>query len=306
MPVRFANDADDPRQLLEEYMCVEEIPRKSPTSTESSSAEPPPTVLVAKLTGVPHNQMAEDVGRRLLAQSCWAFQERKRKEAAQQPLPIVGKVTLLLLLPPYYLTGNRLLSIVGKRFETFLEKGSVVLRIGSGEHALTIPNFPHAASLTQPFVTLEDATSAITTGYLKKEYSVEVFAHHRESVRNRVRDQLTLMEIPLSEDVAQKLAKDDWLAQCLAEASMNEERAAENVFDGVIERINITDVVRSLRERVLAVLTESGYLSAPPATLQTWLSLLANDDSVAAVLRRHGMNALLAKAYLVEEAIGLS
>ena len=76
MPVRFANDTDDQRDLLRMYLCVEEVPRKPATSTESSSAEPPPTVSVAKLTGVPHNQMAEDVGRRLLAQSCWAFQER--------------------------------------------------------------------------------------------------------------------------------------------------------------------------------------------------------------------------------------
>jgi hypothetical protein len=304
MPVRFANDADDPRQLLEEYLCVEEIPRKSPTSTESSSAEPPPTVLVAKLTGVPHNQMAEDVGRRLLAQSCWAFQERKRKEAARQPLPIVRKVTLLIPLPLHFLTGNQLLTIIGKRIETFLEKGSVVLRIGSDEHALTIqlPNFPQAASLTQPFVTLEDVTSAGTTGYLKKECSVEVFAHHRESIRSRVQEQWALMAIPLSEDLAQNLAKNDWLAQRLAEALMNEERAAAKIVEDFKERMQVTELVHSCRKRVLATLTDFGYLSAPPAPLQTWLDALANDDSVATVLRRFGMNAPLTAQYLVEEA----
>ncbi len=50
------------------------------------------------------------------------------------------------------------------------------------------------------------------------------------------------------------------------------------------------------------MLTEFGYLSAPPAAQQTWLTALDNDDSVAAVLRRCGMDALLVKAYLVEEA----
>ena len=67
-----------------------------------------------------------------------------------------------------------------------------------------------------------------------------------------------------------------------------------------MERMNVTDVVHSVREQVLAQLRESGCLSAPPAPLQTWLDALADDDGVAAVLRRFGMNAPLAAQYLLE------
>ncbi len=303
MPVRFANDTDDQRDLLRQYLRVEEIPCKPATSTESSSAEPHPMVLVAKLTAVPHNQMAEDVGRRLLAQSCWAFQERKRKEkaraAARQQLPIVRKVPLLISLPP--LTDNQLVSLVGKKIEIFVEKGSVRLRIGS-EHALTspLPNALQAASLTQPLVTLEEVTSAKTDGYLEKECTVEVFARHRESVRSRVQEQWALMAIPLPEDLAQNLAKDDWLAQRLAEAYMDEQRAAEKIVEDFVGRVQVTELVRSCRQQVLATLTDFGYLSAPSAPLQKVLDALANDDEMAAVLRRSGMNAPLAAQYLLE------
>jgi hypothetical protein len=277
MPVRFVKDTDDQRRLLEDYLCVEEVPRKSPAS---------PTVLVARLTGVPHNQMAEDVERRLLRRSLWAFQEHKRKEAARQALPIVKTATIPISFSnPKLLTQESLVSLLGKK--------------------ITLTGSLKSASLTQPFYTAEDFASIVTRGGIfEKECTFEVFAHHRESVRNCVRDRLTLMEIPLSEDVAQKLAKDDWLAECLAEALMNEERAAENIIDDLIKRINVTDVVRSVRERVLTMLTEFGYLSAPPAALQTWLTVLANDDSVAAVLRRHDMNVVLVISYLVEEATG--
>ncbi len=210
----------------------------------------------------------------------------------------------MILIPFPPLTDYQLGLLIGKRIELFVEKGSVRLRIGSDhdELALTfpLPNFPQAASLTQPFFTLEDLTSATQTDFLKKECTVEVFARHRESVRSRVHEQWALMAIPLSEDLAQNLAKDDWLAQRLAEALMNEERAAAKIVEDFTGRMQVTELVRICRERVLATLTDFGCLSAPSAPLQTWLDALADDDGVAAVLRRFGMNAPLAAQYLLE------
>jgi hypothetical protein len=69
-----------------------------------------------------------------------------------------------------------------------------------------------------------------------------------------------------------------------------------------MERMNVTDVVHSVREQVLAQLRESGCLSAPPAPLQTWLVALLNDDNVAAELHHNSMDANLTFHYLATTA----
>jgi hypothetical protein len=60
--------------------------------------------------------MAEDEGRRLLAQSFHAFQVLKRKEEARQPPPIEKKVTIPMTLPNLQcLTHAELLLKIGTR-----------------------------------------------------------------------------------------------------------------------------------------------------------------------------------------------
>jgi hypothetical protein len=112
--------------------------------------------------------MAEDEGRRLLAQSCHAFQVITRKEEARQPLPIEKKVTIPMTLPNLQC----------------LTHAELLLKIGTRIASQT------SASLTEPFLTAEDLAAALTTGYFAKEGTFEVSAHHRQSIRHRVREKL--------------------------------------------------------------------------------------------------------------------
>jgi hypothetical protein len=214
MPVRFATADEDQRQVLEKYLAIEEIDLELQAalkmSAEGQDRQPDvvsanlecSAVLVATLTGTTH-EMAEDVSKRWLQQGFWEFNEHKQKNRARQLLPIIKTA-----FKPFVLQDGSM-PTVGMRCLVELPKG---------------------VAFKEPTITSQDLSELQYHGSFRKECTVEVSAHHRQSVRKRVLEDLTRSATPLSDVLGKNLGDDDWVAERLAEAFLNVEQAAYQII----------------------------------------------------------------------------
>jgi hypothetical protein len=89
---------------------------------------------------------------------------------------------------------------------------------------------PKGVAFKEPTITSQDLSELQYHGSFRKECTVEVSPHHRQSVRKRVQEDLTRSATPLSDVLGKNLGDDDWVAERLAEAFLNVEQAAYQII----------------------------------------------------------------------------